>query len=64
MDTYEVECLRIIYEAARKLLRYNGIDKDKVNEALSELDEGIELVKYYDGGCYEFDQESEGLGED
>jgi type II secretory pathway component PulK len=56
-DTHEVEILRGVYEAARKLLRYNGIDKQKVAEAVDELEDWIDEVKYFDGGGYAFDHD-------
>lgn len=50
--------LRVVYEAARKFLRYNGVDKDKVNQAVDELDEAIEAVKHIDGGYKDFPLEA------
>jgi len=42
--------LRAVYEAARRVLRYNGIDKARTIAAVDELDEAIEQVKSLDSG--------------
>lgn len=46
----EIHRLRAVYEAARRVLRFNGIDRDKVNEAVDEMDSAIERVKSFDSG--------------
>ena len=46
------ECtnLRRVYEAARRILRYNGLDKERTIKAFIELDDAIEDVKRFDSG--------------
>ena len=46
----EIKRLREVYEAARRVLRYNGVDKAKVDKAVDELDTAIESVKSLDSG--------------
>lgn len=46
----ELIALRNVYESARKLFRYNGIDKAKVDEAFDQLGDDIEVVKMIDSG--------------
>lgn len=50
---FEIILLREVYEAARQVLRFNGVDKDKVREAVDRLDAAIEVVKNFDSGCLE-----------
>lgn len=42
--------LRNVYEASRRVLRYNGVDKERTVAAVSELEDAIEAVKQLDGG--------------
>lgn len=46
----EILRLRAVYEAARRVLRFNGVDRQKVNEAVDQLDDAIERVKLLDSG--------------
>lgn len=46
----EVIRLRAVYESARRVLRFNGVDKDKTNEAIQQLDDACERVKALDSG--------------
>jgi len=46
----ELEILREVYESARRVLRFNGVDKDRVNKAVIDLDNAIEQVKSFDAG--------------
>jgi hypothetical protein len=48
--TAEITRLRRVYEAGRSLLRYNGIDKIRVEAAMKELDDAIDDVKLFDSG--------------
>ena len=48
----EEEALRTVYESARRVLRFNGVDKAKTVEAVDELEDAIEVVKLFDGGNY------------
>lgn len=52
--TLEVNLLRNVYEDARSVLRYDGVDKQKVIDALNSIGESIEQVKLLDSGYYEF----------
>ncbi len=49
----EVLLLRDVYEAARQLVRFYGIDKERSIAAGSALDDAIEAVKNFDGGTDE-----------
>lgn len=51
----EAVLLRFVYEAARAVLRYDGIDVQRVRRAMGEMDMAIERVKIFDGGT--MDQE-------
>ena len=51
----ELSALRRVYEAARRVQRFSGVDIERVNEALDDLDDAIEVVKQIDGGTYEVD---------
>ena len=46
----EYTALRRVYEAARRVLRFNGVDGRRTMEAIAELDDSIEEVKQIDGG--------------
>lgn len=46
----ELERLRAVYEAARRVLRFNGVDLERTIEAVDELDAAIECVKSLDSG--------------
>jgi hypothetical protein len=46
----EVGLLRIVYEHARSVLRFNGVDNARVIAALRHMDISIEQVKLLDGG--------------
>lgn len=52
----EIELLRAVYEAARRVLRFNGIDRLRVEEAVCEMDMAIEAVKTLDAGYDGFDE--------
>ena len=54
----ELELLRRVYEAARSVLRYNGIDNKRTIEALNKLDDAIESVKLFDAGLSNLDEET------
>jgi hypothetical protein len=51
-DAAEVESilLREVYEAARTLLRFNGVDAARVSRAIGHMDMAVEQVKIFDGG--------------
>lgn len=49
-DDNELALLRRVYEAARRVLRFNGVDRAKTAAAVDELDSAIEEVKQLDGG--------------
>ena len=49
----EVLLLRDVYESARSMLRFYGVDNDKAIEAGARLDTSIEAVKNFDGGTDE-----------
>lgn len=42
--------LREVFEAGRRVLRFNGVDMKRFMEALDELDDACELVKMADSG--------------
>jgi len=46
----ELNRLRAVYEAASRVLRYNGVDKARTIIAVDDLDAAIERVKSLDGG--------------
>ena len=46
----EYELLRQVYEMARGLLRFNGVDREKTLEYADKLDDAIEQVKLFDSG--------------
>lgn len=46
----ELDLMRSVYEQARKVLRFTGIDKPRAEMAWDELDRAIERVKEFDGG--------------
>jgi hypothetical protein len=46
----ELNALRKVYEAARRFLRFHGVDAGKCNEAYDWMIETIEDVKQIDGG--------------
>lgn len=48
-DRTEVNLLRVVYEAGRSLLRYNGVDQEKTIAAANLLEDAIEAVKELDG---------------
>jgi len=54
-DNREVTLLRAVYEAARRFLRNNGVDRERASAAVDELDDAIERVKNFDGGYDEVD---------
>lgn len=49
-DERERILLREVYECARRILRFSGIDKGRVDAAFRDLDDAIERVKQFDGG--------------
>lgn len=49
-DEREIGLLRDVYEAARSVLRNNGVDAARVTAALREMDDAIEAVKLLDAG--------------
>jgi hypothetical protein len=49
----EVALLRDVYESARQLVRFYGIDKERFIAAGAALDSAIEAVKDFDGGTDE-----------
>jgi hypothetical protein len=59
----EVQLLREVYEAARQVFRFNGVDKNKTTKAVDRLDDAIEAVKLLDSGLMEF-MEDNGSGLD
>lgn len=46
----ETALLRGVYEAARRVLRFNGVDAGAVQIALIDMDMAIERVKLLDSG--------------
>lgn len=44
----EVEKLRAVYEAARRFLRFNGVDRAKAGEAVDQLDAAVEEVRLWE----------------
>lgn len=46
----EVSMLRVVYEAARRVLRFNGVDRIRTLLAVDDLDAAIERVKLFDSG--------------
>jgi hypothetical protein len=46
----EIYRLRVVYEAARSVLRFNGVDKQRTIDAVDQLDDAIERVKAFDSG--------------
>lgn len=50
----ELYLLGDVYEAARSLLRYNGVDKDRMTKAADDMDDAIEQVKDFDAGTHAF----------
>jgi hypothetical protein len=51
----EVRLLREVYEAARQILRFNGVDKERTIRAVDRLDDAIEAVKLLDSGLMDDD---------
>lgn len=49
----ELLLLRRVYEASRRLMRFNGVDKARAEQAYSEMDSACEQVKLFDGNCME-----------
>ena len=49
----EVTLLRNVYDCARQLVRFYGIDKERSIAAGAALDTAIEAVKNFDGGTDE-----------
>lgn len=49
----ELTLLRDVYEAARQLVRFYGVDKERSIAAGAALDTAIEAVKNFDGGTDE-----------
>lgn len=49
----ELLLLRAVFESARSLLRFNGVDGERTLRAYDELDRTCEQVKLFDGGCME-----------
>lgn len=49
----EYPYLRSVYGAARRVLRHNGVNREKFEEALEDLDAAIERVKLLDSGLGE-----------
>ena len=41
----ELQRLRAVYEASRRVLRFNGIDRERTIAAVDEMDDAIERVK-------------------
>lgn len=56
-DAQEVEAclLRAVYENARTILRFHGVDAQRVTRAFGELDMNVERVKLFDGGLWDVD---------
>lgn len=46
----ENEKLRAVYEAARRVLRFNGVDNQRVIEAIQQMDDACETMKLLDSG--------------
>lgn len=46
----ETKRLRVVYEAARRVLRFNGVDRLRTAVCIEELDDAIERVKALDSG--------------
>ena len=55
----ERDRLRVVYEAARRVLRYNGVDKARTIIAVDDLDAAIERVKSLDSGLEDFAETGE-----
>lgn len=47
MLSTELELYEELYEAARSLLRYDGIDKARVILSMKRVDVAIEAIKYF-----------------
>lgn len=46
----ERNALRNVYENARGVLRYNGVDAARTTQYLRELDDSVEVIKEFDSG--------------
>jgi len=46
----ELQRLRAVYEAARRVLRFNGVDRNRTIAAIDNMDDAIERVKSLDSG--------------
>lgn len=44
----EVDLLRYVYEATRRFLRFNGVDRARASAAVDDMDEAVESVKQFD----------------
>lgn len=55
MEELEREALRAVYDAARGVLRWNGVDSEKLAHYMEWLATSIEQVKIFDSGLYEED---------
>ena len=51
----EIHALRDVYEAARRFMRFNGVDRAKMLEALEQLDNAIAVVQQIDSGLTDDD---------
>lgn len=58
----EVDLLRLVYEDARSLLRFNGVDRDRVNTAVDDMAGHVEWVKIFDGSGGEEDPRQQEKG--
>lgn len=52
-ENREILLLRLVYEAARSLLRFNGIDHKRTLQAMDDLNMHIDQVMQLDGGNYQ-----------
>jgi hypothetical protein len=49
-DEDERQRLRAVYEAARRVLRFNGVDRERTEAAVTELEDAIASVMSLDSG--------------
>lgn len=50
MDNEETKRLRAVYEAALRVLRFNGVDYLRTAVCMEELNDAVERVKSLDSG--------------
>lgn len=49
----EISHLRPVYEAARQVLRFTGVDAQRTQQAWHKLEDTIETMKVFDGGTWD-----------